>query len=159
MNVKILVFSDSHGSKDRVRRVCDMHKDADYILHAGDGVHDLSFVKDTGAKRICVCGNCDFFTNDISDEEHIRIEGYSFYVCHGDAHGVKSSDIGLLRAAKISHADIVVFGHTHIPCDKRIERDGESPLYLFNPGSLKLGSFGLIQINNGSVIFSHGTVR
>ena len=92
MNVKILVFSDSHGSKDRVRRVCDMHKDADYILHAGDGVHDLSFVKDTGAKRICVCGNCDFFANDISDEEHIRIEGYSFYVCHGDAHGVKSSD-------------------------------------------------------------------
>ena len=72
---------------------------------------------------------------------------------------MKSSDLGLLRAAKISHADIVVFGHTHIPCEKRIEREGDSPLYLFNPGSLKLGSFGLIQINNGSVIFSHGTVR
>ena len=159
MNLKILVVSDSHGSKERLCRVCDMHPDAEYIIHAGDGVHDLSFVKNQIAKRVCVRGNCDFFAGDVPDEARIKIGGYDLFVCHGDMYGVKSTDVGLLRAAKVFRADIVVFGHTHIPCEKRIEREGESPLYIFNPGSLKMGSFGLIQISNGSVIFSHGTAK
>jgi len=159
MTVKILVLSDSHGSRERVSRICAMHPDADYIIHCGDGASDLSFVKENGSKRICVRGNCDIFANHLQDEEYVTAGGYKFLVCHGDSYGVKFSMTGLERASRISKSDIVVFGHTHVPVEKCIPRDDGTYLYLFNPGSVREGSFGLIQIKDGSVIFSHGTVR
>lgn len=159
MSVKILVLSDSHGKKLIVQRICDMHKDADYIIHAGDGVSDTSFIKGMKAKIVRVSGNCDFSAIGIEDEERITVDGLKIFVCHGDMQGVKSSLVGLQRVAKVSHTDIVVFGHTHTPTEEHILREDGTYLHLFNPGAVKLGSFGLIQIKDGAVLFSHGTVR
>ena len=91
MSVKILVLSDSHGKVDFVRKICGMHKDADYIFHAGDGVYDLFAASENGAKRVRVCGNCDYFATDLPDDEIIRIENFTFLLTHGDNYGVKSS--------------------------------------------------------------------
>jgi len=159
MSVKIIVLSDSHGKREYVRRICEMHRDADYIFHAGDGVFDLVVAHGMKAKRVCVCGNCDCFAGDIADEEKTVIEGITFFLMHGYNYGVKMSLERLESKARNVHADVVIFGHTHNPIEKCIPCDDGKYLYLFNPGSVREGSFGLISIKNGSILFSHGNVK
>ena len=62
-----------------------------------------------------------------------EVEGKTIFVCHGDKYGVKYGLMEIEEKAKSVCADIVIFGHTHIPLC--IERDGI--LYL-NPGSISL---------------------
>ena len=158
MSVKILVLSDSHGRRSTLKRICDMHKDADYIFHAGDGVFDLSAAFGMKAKRVCVCGNCDCFANDIDDDRTVTIEGFKFFLTHGDNYGVKGSLERIENKAFNSHIDVAVFGHTHKPLERCIPYDDGKYLYLFNPGSVREGSFGLISIKDGFILFSHGNV-
>ena len=42
MNMKILVISDTHKNKDRLKRVLEMHRDADAVIHLGDGYADFA---------------------------------------------------------------------------------------------------------------------
>jgi hypothetical protein len=44
-------------------------------------------------------------------------------------------------------ADIVLFGHTHMP--ESIYKDG---IYYFNPGSLKEGCYGVVDITDNGII-------
>lgn len=159
MSVKILVLSDSHGSRSVLKRICDMHKDADYIFFAGDGLTDV-FTVTSGMRgeHVNVYGNCDFLKKDATREAIVQVEGFSFWLCHGDAYGVKSSFEKLKQKALELCADVAVFGHTHIPAEICIPLKKRKYMYLFNPGSVSEGSFGLISIKDGDILFSHGNV-
>ncbi len=162
--MKILVVSDSHGRYDRLRDLMSMHADADEILFLGDGLRDAFAL---GERAICVRGNCDFFSHaDAPSERMLQLGDFKILMMHGHEHLVKS---GIDRALSYAHsrgADILLFGHTHkrleiyFPAGSAVgEGISERPMYAFNPGSLgDSGSFGLIEIRNGSVLFSHGTV-
>ena len=162
--MKILVVSDSHGRYDRLNTLMSMHADADEILFLGDGARD-TFV--LGERAICVRGNCDsFLTQDLPSERMLCFGDFKILMMHGHEQLVKS---GVDRALGYAHgrgADILLFGHTHVRFEKYYP-DGtqigdvtlDRPMYAFNPGSIgDCGSFGLIEIKNGSVLFSHGTV-
>lgn len=162
MNKKILVISDSHGRADLVRRVCDMHPDADMLLHAGDGVLDISAagINADGMTAYAVKGNCDFMRSEHPSELLIPVsDSEKIFLCHGNAYGVKTSLVNLRLAALSKGANIAVFGHTHEPLEKHIPLDNGEFLHMFNPGSLKLYSFGLIQIKDGNILFSHGKLK
>lgn len=159
MSTKLLVISDSHGREDLVRRVCELHSDADILLHAGDGASDLSAARADGMKVYSVKGNCDLMELGLSREKMIMCEGEGILLCHGDAYGVKTSLVPLQRAALSRQASIAVFGHTHEPLEKHIPLESGELLHLFNPGSLRLYSYGLIQIKDGSILFSHGRLK
>ncbi len=80
------------------------------------------------------------------------------FLCHGDSYRVKYGLDMLEKKAKEVRADIVIFGHTHVPLN--IKKD--NILYI-NPGSLSLPrdlsrrGFIIININNRAdiVIFGH----
>lgn len=171
--MKLLVVSDIHGRYDRLRSVMDMHRDADALIFLGDGLRDLmrADAYSYGFTVFSVKGNCDgisFLTpaEDCPDELCFNFEGFRFFALHGHTRGVKSGTDRAIYAAMAREADILLYGHTHIP-EERYLPEGISeygkPLRIFNPGSLGAsgdgkGHFGLIQIKNGNILMSHGAL-
>lgn len=162
--MKCLVFSDSHGSTFFIKQVLDMHPDAEVVFFLGDGLSEIDTLKAGYPEKfwIAVRGNCDFYSSFgglvAKKTETVRLCGYTITATHGDLYGVKYGAGGLISLAKETEADIVLFGHTHIPFEKYIS-DGKKPFYLFNPGSISLsaGSFGVIELGDAPLL-SHGAI-
>ena len=167
--MEFLIFSDSHGCLEKMSAALSRQVNSpDGILFLGDGARDIDrfFVVDTPIWA--VRGNCDWSSSDLADktERLLHIEGHTILLCHGHEWGVKSG-LGALtaHAAELS-ADIVLFGHTHVPTLKIIsvgEKIGDTtlsrPMHLFNPGSIGYeGSFGTLTVKGDTVLFSHGEV-
>lgn len=135
---------------------------ADCILYLGDGIRDLSMLPDTPRIPIlAVRGNCDVGFDGYSYEETVTFEGSRILLCHGHHYGVKGGSGALLARAKRDGCKIALFGHTHIPSESY---DSETGIYLFNPGSIGKRdagacSFGIITLENQSVLLSHGKVQ
>ena len=165
--MEFLIFSDSHGSASNMSRAIDRQiKTPDAILFLGDGARDIDnlFVVDTPIWA--VRGNCDWYSSDLADktERLLHFEGHTILICHGHEWGVKSGIDALIAHAVEVGADIVFFGHTHVPTLTTIaagETVGKTvlsrPMYLFNPGSIGYdGSFGVLTLKGESVLLSHG---
>lgn len=75
--------------------------------------------------------------------------GVNLYMTHGHRHHVKSGIGALLRDARASGVDAVLYGHTHRP-DCHREEDG---LWVLNPGACGYygGSAGLIEVQDGKI--------
>ena len=165
--MEFLIFSDSHGSASNMSRALERQiKTPDAILFLGDGARDIDnlFVVDTPIWA--VRGNCDWYSSDLADktERLLHFEGHTILICHGHEWGVKSGMGALIAHAVEVGADIVLFGHTHVPTLTTIaagETVGKTvlsrPMYLFNPGSIGYdGSFGVLTLKGESVLLSHG---
>ena len=172
--MKILVFSDSHGRQHNIKKALEFHPDAQYIFHLGDGLSDLD-----GLESLCerkeirlVRGNSEDVSptyNSYPSVSCVEICGKKIYLCHGHRHFVKQSKYFLIESACQNDADIILFGHSHarhseyIPSDE-LKKERESGLYIFNPGSIsvprdgKPASYGIIEIKENGVLFSHGNV-
>ena len=144
--MRILVFSDSHRDIDSCAKVIDNIVGVDMVLHAGDHISD--------AKELCrrfphiafeyVPGNCDFSSED--SDVIVEAGGKKIFLTHGHGYSVKYDETysELLRKAESLGCDCAVFGHTHISlCDPR------KKVLLLNPGSIKNGTYGVIEIENG----------
>lgn len=170
--IKLLVISDSHGRADRVRTIAARHKNAEAILFLGDGIGDLELIDPVASRAVCaVKGNCDLFSrfsvkNTDSCEERFLVFGdRHILMMHGHTKGVKGGLENALVYAYERGADILLFGHTHMPLEKYFPEgsivDGvtfERPMYAFNPGSLGESSFGYIEIRGKDILFSHGLI-
>lgn len=159
--MKILVISDSHGKYQNTFDVVYENADAEIIIHLGDGVDDVDrAARDVAdmrhlavSKIFKVRGNCDMFSGEaITSFENIG--GHKFYITHGYQQNVKSAlGIDALAVdARDNGRDVALFGHTHKPFYE--ERDG---VYLFNPGSVMKGQYGIINIDEktGTIEFLH----
>ncbi len=145
--MKILVLSDSHGKEEYVYSILNDNRDADIIIHLGDGENDidLSLREIPGITRkrfFAVKGNCDLMSS-LPTTTYENICGYKFYITHGFKQHVKSGVSEIFLDAKNNERQIVLFGHTHRPFYE--ERDG---IYLFNPGAVMRGSYGIITIDD-----------
>jgi putative phosphoesterase len=163
-----VVLSDTHGRDDKIGEVLSMHRERDGVLMLGDCVRDMMSVRDA----ISVRGNCDglAFCDGIPTEQMLCFDGVRILMMHGHTHSVKSGTERAIAYALSRGADVLLYGHTHVR-EERYYPEGseilgnktEKPIYVFNPGSLATPSdgkpsFGLLQIKNGSVLLSHGTV-
>ena len=157
--MKILVFSDSHGSYSRLLRAAEAHPDANMYIFLGDGLRDADrlFDEKRDIPAVAVKGNCDIagvgFYDKYLDEQTLDLGGVRIFCCHGHKYGVKSSELSLWCRAREKEAQLALFGHTHTPLERVYEG-----VRLFNPGSVSLGSYGVIYIENGSVVASFGKV-
>lgn len=146
--MRILVFSDSHGSTGCMREALLAHPEADMIIHLGDGERDLEklseYVGDTPVVQ--VCGNCDFYSllpaNEIVDAAGARI-----FCSHGHTELVKHGTQVFIEKAKSLNARIALYGHTHQTVT--FYDDG---LYVMNPGSIRAGEYGVIDITPGGIM-------
>jgi putative phosphoesterase len=103
---------------------------ADAILHAGD-ILDAGVLGQLAAMAPtwAVLGNNDrTLTASLPHTRRLRLAGVTIAMIH-DA-GARSGRAARMRR-RFPDADVVVFGHSHIPCDD----EGVDGQLLFNPGS------------------------
>ncbi len=162
MTEQYVVFSDVHGRSDLVRTLMARHRDADAFFFLGDGLRDLP---DGEPKLFSVRGNCDFSLDPTTPEERmLNLGGKKILLMHGHRLSVKSGLDRAIRYTSERGADALLYGHTHLPIENYYAEGSElydgyrlpRALWVFNPGSLAAGDFGLLQIKNGQMLFSHG---
>ena len=147
--MKIIVVSDTHGSYQNFKKVMELNRNADIVVHCGDSRDEVENIKLEFPDKVyyTVKGNCDLGSMLPSIEE-FTVDGVRFMATHGHLFNVKYGMFDIDKAARDKGADIVLFGHTHIAMD--VLRDG---VRFFNPGSLGFGkSFGVIEIKDGQIL-------
>ena len=171
--MKILVFSDSHGRFHNMEKALSLHSDAKYILHLGDGTSDLDFIDTKSYTVHKVNGNYEdsfLYTHNGLPFFCFEVENKKIYMCHGHRHNVRFSMQNLCYSAIENNADIVLYGHTHIKhneyiSSEKLHTDRENGLYIFNPGSISrprdsiYPSYGIIEIQDGGILLSHGIIK
>jgi putative phosphoesterase len=145
--MKIIVFSDSHGS---VQPMLDavFDENPDMILHLGDLARDCIRVRQTYPDIVLrtIRGNCD--GSAPADGDEFVTQGKRIFMTHGHLYGVKFGLGGVLNAAYVRSADVLLFGHTHMPLHETL--DG---LLVVNPGSIGMGkkTYAVLSIEHGAV--------
>ena len=162
--MEILIFSDSHGDNSRMRRVILSHPDTTHVLFCGDGLRDVESLELEFRNLVFVSvkGNCDGLLGhfDTPYERIITLAGRKILMMHGHTHGVKGSYGIAASHAASEGADLLLFGHTHIPYEGRMEIN-ERCIHLFNPGSIGTNeySYGVLTLTENGYLFSHGTLH
>ena len=139
--MKYLVLSDSHGNVDNMVRAVKLVKPQG-IIHLGDGWRDVEELRELFPSLPLeqVPGNCDFGRFEALER---------VLIAHGHTLGVKT---GLLRAqyrALEMNADILLFGHTHVPLV-----DAASRPMMMNPGSIgdpRRPTYGVLEFRDGQI--------
>ncbi len=151
--MRILVVSDTHGDLRNFEEVLRKHRDAEVVIHCGDGADETYEMKKLFPDRMFICarGNCDFCC-DYPNIETITLEGKKLFITHGHIYNVKSGLLNLSLAAGEAGAQLVLFGHTHNPV--ALYEDG---VYFLNPGSLRgyKGSYALVDITPKGILTNH----
>ncbi len=170
--MKILVISDTHGRRDRVETLLRLHRGAEIVLFLGDGARDLSESLSYEGRAIAgVRGNCDAESfSDFPEELLLNLGAYTVMMTHGHCYSVKSgTDRAICRAAERG-ADLLLYGHTHLPEERYLPEGSmigdlvlKKPLWVMNPGSLGKPlegkpSYGIIEIRGEHILLSHGTL-
>ncbi|MDN6196103.1 MAG: metallophosphoesterase family protein [Alkalibacterium gilvum] len=127
--MKIVVVSDNHGNTYFMEEIYSIHQeDTDEWIHCGDSEllvdHPLWHTYKT------VLGNMDI-TNEFQLMRSEDIGQLRYLVAHGHQHNIKRSYSKLSKIAKKEDAQIVFYGHTHIP---KVEKEDE--IIFMNPGSI-----------------------
>ena len=151
--MRILVCSDSHHRADLLALAYDQQPRAEALVFLGDGMADTGLFRSSGKPHYLVSGNCD-----ASDEAPSRLlftlAKKKIFITHGHEFSVKFSLDELLHHAKLLKANIVLYGHTHMPKHNYV--DG---IHLFNPGAIKKGCYGFVDITSAGIVCQHLNVR
>lgn len=150
-SMKILVFSDSHGSAYKMEEAVRA-ENPDFVFFLGDGEGDLHVLTNAFPQLPvqAVRGNCDLYSS-LPAERLCVLGGFRFFLTHGHHYGVKyERDFhSLAEQARANGAQAALFGHTH---EAYLEQmDG---LLLMNPGSARGygASCGVLEIREGKLL-------
>jgi putative phosphoesterase len=144
--MRFLIFSDTHGLREPMNELYKLYPN-DGILHLGDYIADAKWMLDrtNGHPVYQVKGNCDYGANGL-EQQLLELGGVKILMMHGHRFGVKSGYGAALAEGLRQGAQVVLFGHTHIPFME--QRNG---VLLMNPGSLHNPNreYGILEIENG----------
>ena len=155
--MRIIVYSDTHGSFSAHAEIFRRNENADAFIFLGDGERELDKIKALYPDKtvVNVAGNCDYcltsLQTDIFMAKNIKI-----LFSHGHTFGVKYSLDRIYYKAKEIGAKIVLFGHTH--CRYYSYEDG---VHILNPGSAscprdgKPKSYAFIDVTDSGIMCSH----
>jgi len=155
---RILVMSDTHGRREAIAAAMAHCKDVDCVIHLGDNSQDAAYVRQHTDKPVyAVRGNCDFSV-EAPTELELQFEGVRIVAVHGHQQGVKQSLLRLGLLALEKEANIMLFGHTHVPTEQFY-----AGATLYNPGSLgeprgRKATFGVITIDAGAFRIKNQTI-
>lgn len=152
--MRILIVSDSHGRNQHLAKALEEASPFDLVIHLGDlEGSDLFLNQNVLCPLEMISGNNDYFMR-LEREKMIRVEDKAIVLTHGHRHNVHNGTEDLKEWARELGADIVLYGHTHIPL---IEREEE--LLVLNPGSISQPrqeghrpSYALMELETGHEI-------
>lgn len=146
--MRIAVVSDTHGNYKELLKVIERQEDFDMLFHLGDYVDDAEKLKKIlSIPTIIVKGNGDYWSN-YNEDEIIDIKDKKILLTHGHKYNVRFNYTNLYYRGLELDADLVLFGHTHVPINIK-----ENNLIIMNPGSPSFPrnhdrkkTFGIIEI-------------
>ncbi|MCQ6560096.1 metallophosphoesterase family protein [Paenibacillus mendelii] len=161
--MKIIVVADTHMprmAKKLPDRLLWELRDADTVIHAGDWTQ-LSIYEELAAHAptVGVAGNNDGpgIIKLFGYRKQLEFEGHQIGIVHGHGTGKRiNTEQRALDSFKGTSVDVILFGHSHIPLQKRV-----GSVLLFNPGSptdkrrQPRYSFGVLQLNPGAIKAEH----
>lgn len=146
--MKILVMSDSHGNKEALLKATALELPG-LILHLGDHDRDCTVVEWEYPEipLRCVRGNCDRSSSGLDADEFV-LGGKRFFMTHGHMYMVKTGYSSIIDYAACRGADVLLFGHTHVPYYSIWEN-----LSIINPGSIGMGgkTYAVLDFKNGNL--------
>ncbi len=144
--MKICILSDTHRHIE-LERVLEIIKDADLVVHLGDCTTDAQDIACVAKCRVVsVAGNCDY---EGKQEEILHINKHIIMCTHGHTYG-RYNILPLLNADAEKHgADIVLYGHTHIPSiDFYCGRCFINPGSLTQPRATSHGTYCILELGD-----------
>ena len=151
--MRLVVFADSHGNYAVLRRIIQLQAAADGYIHLGDNVRDFTPIAESYPEKLTcsVRGNNDWDA-DVPLMNLLVLENKRVLFTHGHNFNVKRSNDLLLEEAKERKADIVLYGHTHMPYTGYV-----GGIYLLNPGSVSVPldgrpTYGVVDITAAGVV-------
>jgi len=148
------IISDTHGLL-RPEALAAL-RGADHLLHGGDiGGEEVLAALRKVAPLTAVAGNVDGFRcGDARETARVELSGVRFYLTHIlDRPQRPRPEVE--AALRRERADVVVFGHSHLPHDEVV-----SGVRYFNPASAGPRRFdypvsvGLLEVRRGRVVAS-----
>lgn len=129
--MRILIVSDTHKAHGNLERALEKEGLLDMLIHLGDVEGKADYIEAVaGCPVHMVSGNNDFFS-DLPWEEEFFIGDHHVFITHGHGYFVGMNEDRLKAEARGRGADIVMYGHTHMPA-LTVEPD----LITLNPGSI-----------------------
>ncbi len=163
--MKILVFSDSHGAVQNIKKAIDEHKKygkIDRVFFLGDGARDIITIEKMypEIEFDYVFGNWDSSTSDINlIEKTVTVGKLKFMLTHGHGLGVRTE---LSRAADYAienGVDVLFYGHTHVAADTVVNGSYGGRVRMINPGScgsMFFGSYATVYVEGCDVVCGFG---
>lgn len=138
-----------------MEKIVSQHKNSDLFVFLGDGLRDAErvFANYPDTPHYIVPGNCDFLKDGYLPVSTLDLEGTKIVCCHGHTFGVKSGISAYRDYAEKKGAAAALFGHTH----RQFEMNCDGVI-MFCPGAVRDGSFGLVYIEKGGILCSHGNL-
>jgi len=150
--VRVGVISDTHGAMSTAVQAIHKMGKIDALIHAGDLYSDALRISTVVKVPVyAVPGNCDVLSQG-PEELIITLGGCKIFITHGHYYRVKSTLQLLCYRAQELQAQVVVFGHTHIPVNI-----SENNVRLINPGSTSRppsgikASYGILNIGSNVI--------
>ena len=135
--MRIGAFSDSHGDISFAERFYDRISPLDIVIHLGDYASDgIKLGKLFSCPVFSVRGNCDYRSAEPL-ERQLNLSGKRFLLMHGHQY---NSFINIMYHGEEVHADLVLYGHTHIP---DLSADGHRLFLNLASKAVLLQSFSL----------------
>lgn len=161
--MQIVVLSDTHGNSTALKAIVDIHRNADWFIHCGDGEREtavfLTQHPEYSSRFYFVKGNCDLGSISPPILTLDMPFGHRLVAIHGHQYAYGDVQKNLVALAKQNEADLLLFGHFHAREDTTV--DG---IHLFSPGSAarprdgKPAAYGLITVYESDYLTSHGAV-
>lgn len=152
--MKILVISDTHGDTSKAEEAIRKNREVNLIIHLGDYFRDAQRLSAIFPEIPIeyIYGNSDFMIEDVPSEKMLELDGKRIFITHGHRYSVKWDYDKLYRKAEEMNADVLLFGHTHIP-----DFIQKGKYCVLNPGSISdprddsNESYAIIEIDKGMV--------
>lgn len=152
IQIKIIVFSDSHGDAQTMEKVLNQSSEVDMVIHTGDGHSEFLKLKEKfpDIEMFGVSGNNDW-RHKAPNNITLNVEDKKILVTHGHKYGVKSALTRLYFKALEENADLVLYGHTHCPALEDV-----NGIVFVNPGSIgytvsRVLTYAIINIEYGRI--------